>query len=379
MPSPDLARSLFSTLLMPPARLYGLGMRLARRLVRPFVPGIPCVGVGGMQPGLPGAVLVTSWLLGWAGHHGLNAAVTTSPLRGGHGGQTLRATPDADPGLIDAQAIALSMYAPHAAVISDADPRRAVESAMGAFRPDLLLVHDGFSRLSPARDAQIVVLGQDDLGPWFNRPVPAGRWREDASALRRADMFVVHMDPERVSAQTALITKRLARFGRPVVSVFPRAWRLRQAGTRETAKDFGGEPYLLLTTESERRTTPHALSALLPPPRLSVIFPDGHHFTVQDLRQIVHDATRLKCPRLVCPPVTAIRLAPRLAALDGGQAVNLWTYDPDVVFGASLDPGDDFRDWWAGTWNRLSKSPSPPDSGDKKTPGTGSPAPGAHS
>jgi hypothetical protein len=66
MPSPDLARSIFSTLLMPPARLYGRGMRLARRLVRPFVPDIPCIGVGGMQPGLPGAVLVTSWLLGWA-------------------------------------------------------------------------------------------------------------------------------------------------------------------------------------------------------------------------------------------------------------------------------------------------------------------------
>jgi hypothetical protein len=57
--------------------------------------------------------------------------------------------------------------------------------------------------------------------------------------------------------------------------------------------------------------------------------------------------------------VTAIRLAPRLAGLDGGQAVSLWTYDPDVVFGASLNPGDDFRGWWADTWNRLSASPSP--------------------
>jgi tetraacyldisaccharide 4'-kinase len=149
------------------------------------------------------------------------------------------------------------MYAPHAAVISDADPRRAAESAMSAFRPDLLMVHDGLSRPSPARDAQIVVLGQDDLGPWFNRPVPAGRWREDASALRRADLFVVHMDPERFTTLTALITKRLARFGRPVVSVFPRAWRLRRAGTRETTGDFGGEPYLLLTTNP----------SVAPPPR----------------------------------------------------------------------------------------------------------------
>ncbi|QLA18495.1 tetraacyldisaccharide 4'-kinase [Desulfolutivibrio sulfoxidireducens] len=360
MPSPDIAKTLLGTLLLPPARLYGLYMRLARRMGRPAVPGVPCVGVGGMQPGYPGAVLVTSWLLGWASHHGLTATVTTTPLRGGHPGRTLRATPDADPEAIDAQAIALSMYAPHAAVLSDADPRQAVAAALGAFRPDVLLAHDGFSRISPARDIQIAVLGQDDLGSGFNRPVPAGRWREDASALRRADVFVVHMDPERFEQQAERIGKRLSRFARPVVSVFPRAWRLRRAGGRETARDFGGEPYLLLTTESERRTTPHALSALLPPPRLSVIFPDGHRFTVQDLRQVMHDATRLKCPRLVCPPVTAIRLAPRLAALTG-DAVALWTYDPDVVFGPSLTPGDDFRDWWEAAWERIT-GPTPPES-----------------
>ncbi len=369
MPPSDLTRTLVSCLLLPPARLYGLGMRLSRRLGRPFAPGVPCVGVAGMQPGLPGAVLVTSWILGWAAHHGLAAAVATSPSRCGHDGQTLRATPDADPEVVEAQAIALSMYAPHAAVLSDADPKRAAASAVGAFRPDLLVAHDGFSRISPARDLQIAVLGQDDLGSGFNRPVPAGRWREDASALRRADAFMIHMDPERFSKQTGLVEKRLARFGRPVTNVYPQAWRLRRAGCRETARDFGGEPYLLLTTESERHTTPHALSALLPPPRLSIIFPDGHRFTVQDLRQIVHDAARLKCPRLVCPPVTAIRLAPRLAALSGDTA--LWTFDPDVVFGASLAPGDDFRAWWEAAWSRLSAPSTPSSPAGKTTPESG--------
>ncbi|MDQ7831801.1 MAG: tetraacyldisaccharide 4'-kinase [Desulfovibrionaceae bacterium] len=353
MPVPDSIKSLFSTLLVPPALLYGLGMRLARRLATPCDPGIPCVGVGGMQPGLPGTVLVTSWLLGWADHHGLRTAVIAPPWRKGGETQTLRATPGADPGLIDAQAIALSMYAPRAAVLCDPDPRRAVESAIGAFRPDLLVAHDGLSLPHPARGLQIVVLGQDDLTTGFNRPIPAGRWREDASALRRADMFVVYMPPGRFAEQAGLMEKRLSRYGRPVVGVSPRAWRLRQVAGRQTAQDFAGEPYLLLTTESERRTTPEALAALLPAPRLSVIFPDGHRFTVQELRQVLHDATRLKCPRVVCPPVTAIRLAARLAALDGGDAVALWTYDPDVVFGASLPQGESFRDWWQAAWERI--------------------------
>jgi tetraacyldisaccharide 4'-kinase len=98
----------------------------------------------------------------------------------------------------------------------------------------------------------------------------------------------------------------------------------------------------------------------LPAPRLSVIFPDGHRFTVQELRQVLHDATRLKCPRVVCPPVTAIRLASRLAALDGGETVTLWTYDPDVVFGPSLPQGECFRDWWQAAWERIT-GPTPPE------------------
>jgi len=359
MPVPDSLKTLFSTLLVPPALLYGFGMRLARRLATPLDPGRPCVGVGGMRPGLSGTVLVTSWILGWAGHHGLGTAVIASPRRGGRAPQTLRATPGADPGVIDAQAIALSMYAPRAAVLCDPDPGRALESALGAFRPDLLVAHDGLSRPSPARDLQIVVLGQDDLTTGFNRPIPAGRWREDASALRRADLFAVYMPPGRFAEQAGLMEKRLSRYGKPVICVSPRAWRLRQADGRQTARDFGDEPYLLLTTESERRTTPEALSALLPAPRFSVIFSDGHRFTVQELRQVLSDAARLKCPRVVCPPVTAIRLAPRLAALaaqdgqDGGRAATLWTYDPDVVFGPSLPQGESFRDWWLAAWERI--------------------------
>lgn len=364
MPVPDSIKTLFSALLVPPALLYGAGMRLARRLATPCDPGLPCVGVGGMRPGLSGTVLVTSWILGWAGHHGLGTAVIASPRRGGRAPQTLRATPGADPGVIDAQAIALSMYAPRAAVLCDPDPARAVESAVGAFRPDLLVAHDGLSRPSPARNLQIVVLGQDDLTTGFGRPIPAGHWREDASALRRADLFAVYMPPGRFAEQAGLIEKRLSRYGKPVICVSPRAWRLRRADGRQTAQNFGDEPYLLLTTESERRTTPEALSALLPAPRLSVIFPDGHRFTVQELRQVVHDAARLKCPRVVCPPVTAIRLASRLAAQDaqapqdGGGAATLWTYDPDVVFGPSLPPGESFRDWWQAAWERIAGHPA---------------------
>lgn len=356
MPLPTIVKNLCATLLVPPARLYGLGMRLSRRLASRHVPDIPCVGVGGMRRGMPGTVLVTSWLLGWAGHHGLRAAVATSPLRGGHDGQTLRATPDGDPSVIDAQALALAMYAPKAAVLFDARPERAARSAHAAFRPDILIAHDVLSFPALAAQPQIVILGLDDLTTGFGRPVPAGRWREDASALRRADIFVISMPPPRFAENAALIDKRLSRFERPVAGVSPRAWRLRQAAGRTTATDLGGEPYLLVTAESERRTAPWALSALLPAPRLSVIFPDNHRFTVQDLRQILADASRLKCPHVVCPPVTAIRLAPRLAALEDSESATLWTYDPDVIFTPFGDGGPAFRDWWQDAWARLAGS-----------------------
>jgi len=143
MPVPDSIKTLFSALLVPPALLYGAGMRLARRLATPCDPGLPCVGVGGMRPGLSGTVLVTSWILGWAGHHGLGTAVIASPRRGGRAPQTFRATPGADPGVTAPQALALAMdvfgnAVAELASISERRQARLVDTSLSGLPPFLV-------------------------------------------------------------------------------------------------------------------------------------------------------------------------------------------------------------------------------------------------
>ena len=116
---------------------------------------------------LPQAVTESS--LAWLEKHGASVGV----LSRGYGG---------DEGRI------LEERFPHVRLVEGSDRVAGMRQLLGATRPELLLLDDGFQHLRLQRDLDIVVV--DATRP-FGRCFPAGLFREPLSALVRADLIVV--------------------------------------------------------------------------------------------------------------------------------------------------------------------------------------------
>ncbi len=338
-------------LLAGPGALVAGGMRLratlrAKGLLPAWRPPAPAVGVGGIAARARGKVLLSAWLLGWAGARGVNPVLITPPGEGNPQEMPLSVLPDTPAALCGTEAALLAQYRPQAVILADTDPVRAGKSAWKTLKPDLFLLHDQFSALRVRRDADIVLLGAHDLDRGWNRPFPAGAWREGVQALGRASAFVLHVWPDELPLRQSLVQRRLERFERPVFTIHPRIWRLRQAdGT--TAPDLGGEPYLLVTAHSNQDVSAKAAQAFLGlPPRLRVVFPDTHRFTSQDRAQLAADAARIRAPHVLATPEAAL-------CLGGVPGRTVWTFDPDVVLGPCLLTGRSFTPWWEGCWRDM--------------------------
>jgi tetraacyldisaccharide 4'-kinase len=78
-----------------------------------------------------------------------------------------------------------------ASVVVGSDKARAIEYGMSVFKPDIVLLDDGFQKRKLFKKAQNVVL-IDAVNPFgFNRLFPAGMLREPVQSLREADAVVI--------------------------------------------------------------------------------------------------------------------------------------------------------------------------------------------
>lgn len=319
-------------LLTPPAASYGLAMRLraalyARRLFPQYQAEAPCAGVGAIAWGARGLVMLSAWLLGWAQARGVKPALIAGTPSG-----------------TDAELLAV--YRPSLPIVCEADLVRAMKSAKAQHKPDMYLLHGLFSSLNIRRQADLTLLDPLDLDKGWNRTMPSGFWREPVSALQRSTAFVLSLAPEDIPPRAKLVERRLAAFERPAFTVHPRIWQLRTIPDGRTATDLGGEPYILVTSESQQDIAAKATTAFLRlPPRFKMLVADGHRFASHDIAQLAADATRMRCPHILATPETAMRL-------DNVPGRTLWTYDPEVVMGPCLLTGKQFTSWWDDQWRQ---------------------------
>ena len=344
-------QSRFHPLLVPPAALYSLFMRAraalyARKLLPSWPPPAPAVCVGGVTPQTRGKMMLSAWLLGWAKARGLTPALLARAASAETSGLPIAVTPATPFSQCGPHPALLAKYRPGAAILADTHPARAGKHAWKTIQPDFFILHDFFSALEIRRQADLVLLEPHDLDKGWNRPIPAGFWREGLQALNRATAFVLHIRPEDIPVRAPLVARRLGRFNRPVFTIYPRIWRLRHADGH-TAQSLNGEPYLLVTPESNQDMAVSVAQAFMgKPPRLKIVFPDSHRFTQQDQTQIAMDATRLRAPHVLATDDAFLRLS----SIPGH---NLWTYDPDVTLGPCLLTGQAFTPWWDGRWAGL--------------------------
>ncbi|WP_066852160.1 tetraacyldisaccharide 4'-kinase [Halodesulfovibrio spirochaetisodalis] len=353
MSSLPMQRALFP-LLYPFSKLYALMMSYRRKQYElgakeQFSPKAPCVSVGNISWGGSGKTPVVSWLLEWADKYHYLPVVLT---RG------YKATPPRTPYLVTSKSTAaeagdepLMLAHAHrrAHIVVDPIRKRSGAWAQRSFRPEIVILDDGFQHLAVKRDINLVLLKPEDLTSEWDRVIPAGSWREDQSALSKADAFLIKADT--LAPLKAVIQERLAKFGKPVFSfsLLPQYLVPVSAAAAEkfeAAKDNDTpvtlESYVLFNGVGEPEQVEETAKRFMGrAPYKHQRFADHHAYTESEIAEMGN----LGLP-LVCTPKDAVKVPEVLG-------IEVWTFVLRTKFGDSMYSKQSFSDWWQEQWESL--------------------------
>ena len=333
-------------LLKPVSWLYGGLMQVRadlyrRGLLPRWEAPVLTVSVGNIGWGGSGKTPLADWLLGWAESQGIPVALLT---RG------YRAKPVSLPYVVKPGALAeeagdepLMLACSHekAVVVVDPDRTRAGKMVMKNFKPELIILDDGFQHMAVQRHLNLVLLKPQDVRSGWNSIIPAGTWREPVAALERADAFLLKIGPKGFAALKPHIEQRLERFNKPVFSFQIMPTGLRKVLGGETARDFSGGQYLLVTGVGDPAQVKATATAYFGyAPLKHMAFRDHHFYTKHDVLEISETARKLGCRAILCTPKDAVKL--------GAMSTDeFWQFDLRLEFGPSAIGVDTpFSTWW---------------------------------
>jgi tetraacyldisaccharide 4'-kinase len=288
-------------------------MRLrAKRYMSGTFPGMdkPCISVGNIAWGGRGKSPFCRFLAGMLKEKGLKPVLLTRGYKSRPPDYPHHVTRTDSPKTCGDEPLEFLLAHPDLNVVVDPDRVRGASWAESGLEFDCFILDDGFQHLRMPRDLDIVLLSAFDLGPGWNRVLPAGEWREDKTALKRAHVFAVNTagsDPEKIRA---LAEKRL--HGLPGETVFfrPAPKGLRRVKNNASVPELT-EDYLLIAgiSEPERfvSTAKHFVGFS---PRATLFFPDHHQYTETDRQKIKKRAAQTGCRHILCTSKDAVKLAP---------------------------------------------------------------------
>jgi tetraacyldisaccharide 4'-kinase len=192
------------SLLLPFAMAYRTFMSTratayARGWLRQRPLPLPAIAVGNLTVGGAGKTPFAAWTAGYFARHGVKPGVLLRGYRG------------------DEQAVHQRLV-PDAVVVPNADRLAGAEQAR-AQGARVLVLDDAYQRLDVRRDVNVAVVSTESAPPrhvaW---PLPAGPWREDWSALGRANVILVTRRRAAVAESHRLVTRIAQRWPTAVVA-----------------------------------------------------------------------------------------------------------------------------------------------------------------
>lgn len=318
---------------------YAWGVRKARSLP------CPVVAVGNLTVGGTGKTALVELLARHLAGHGRRVAILSRGY-GRRGGAPVAAV--SDPGGVRLSAreagdepLVLARRLPGVPVVVGRDRFEAGAWALRRFRPDLLLLDDGFQQRRLRKDLDVVCL--DARAPWdTGRLLPRGGLREPPSALARADLLVLtHAAACPGSEELRAGLHRWA----PGVPVASATYEVE--GVEDLGSGVVGPPEVLQATpflafaglarpEGFRQT----LGRLGVVPRDFVAFPDHHPYGPGDVATLEVRARARGAEVLLTTEKDAVRWP-------GGGSLPVWA----LRVGLRLAPSD--ARWWAVLETRL--------------------------
>jgi tetraacyldisaccharide 4'-kinase len=267
--------------LWPLSRLWRAASAVKRRLDlnRRVRLGTPVISVGGLAAGGSGKTPLVLWLAERLRERGLRPAILTRGYRRRAAERCTIIAPE-EPAPVERTGDEAQAYLGLAPLGIAADRAAAGRQIEERFHPDVFLLDDGFQHHRLERALDIVVI--DALEP-FGEPLPLGRFRETAPALRRAGAVVI----TRASGSTAAIEAGVRRHN-PHAPVFvsrvtPRGWSPALPPGKLAAFCGLGNPHTFWLTLAELGIRPAFRRA----------FPDHHRYTHQELEQLAAEGEAL--------------------------------------------------------------------------------------
>lgn len=315
------------------------------------------------------------WLLDWAAAQCDGAGLRTVLLTRGY-----KAHPPHLPYFVSPESpveeagdepLMLAQQHPQAQVVVDPVRSRAAAVVEQTICPDLYVLDDAFQHLAIQRDVDLVLLTPQDLTTEWNRVIPAGSWRESASALTRAHAFLIKVAPKDVAALEQAVQHRLGRWDTPVFSfsLYPSELHRvgdvppgRSVGQREgrnaqeisgglcdiSPQELAASGYVLFSgvgcPEQVSETVTEFFGV---PPARHHVFIDHHTYVAEDIHRMVAGGMPL-----VCTPKDAVKVA----RLPESCRRNVWTFRLETRFGPAWKYTGTFLQWWEASWRALART-----------------------
>lgn len=251
---------------------------LDRSLKTPATLRTPVVSVGGLAMGGSGKTPVALWLARGLAERKLRPAVLTRGY--GRGSRKVLAlAPGArmsprdtgdEPQLFLRSGVCITGIGAHRAAAG-----RLVERD---FRPDVMILDDGFQHWALERRCDIVVL--DAMDPFGGGLFPAGRGRETASALARAHAIVIMRAPagRQCEALRREIRRHNTRAAIHLARLTPKAWVLGATGRQAPLGSLEGTAFCGLGNPAAFRQSVRGERV-----KQFTIFPDHHAYRPEEV------------------------------------------------------------------------------------------------
>jgi tetraacyldisaccharide 4'-kinase len=211
------------------------------------------------------------------------------------------------------EAVLLARSLPGVPIVVGGDRVAAGRLAIETFRPQIILLDDGFQHRRLHRDADLVVLDATDPfgGEWL---LPRGRLREPLSALDRAQAILVTRSDQ--SADLAGLRRRIGAMAPrlPIGWAVYRPCRLVELSTQQTRglEELRGRRLFAVSAIGNPRGFERTLAMTGAQVVGSLAFADHHAFTQEDGARMVREARAASAEWLMTTEKDAVRLETQL-------------------------------------------------------------------
>ena len=166
------------------------------------------------------------------------------------------------------------------------------------FQPDVIVMDDGFQHLSLNRDLDIVLVNSKDIRS-DHKLIPSGKLREPISNLNRADLIII--TKSNIHQPSNYLINKIESFNRPTIYNEIQVDDLIQYRSNESNKleKLANKKVYLFSALGDNE----GFKKIMDKTDMEIVghskYPDHHHYTFDDLKDIEQEATKCNAEFLI--------------------------------------------------------------------------------